>query len=100
MKFLVAFVVAAFVGSPLVAVAVAVMRASDETINTAIMLIAGGVFLVLAGVAVRIVLEGVASHRQAQFPAPSHNIDARRQVAIDNRSITPPATTRAIEEAL
>lgn len=100
MKFLVAFVVAAFVGSPLVAVAVAVMRASDETINTAIMLVAAGVFLVLVGVAVRIVLEGVASHRQAQFPAPSHNIDARRQVAIDNRSITPPATTRAIEEAL
>lgn len=98
MKFLVAFVVAAFVGSPLVAVAVAVMRASDETIDTAITLMAVGVFLVLAGVAVRIVLEGVASHRQAQFPAPS--IDARRQVAIDNRSITPPATTRAIEEAL
>lgn len=99
MKFLVAFVVAAFVGSPLVAVAVAVMRASDETIDTAITLVAVGVFLVLAGVAVRIVLEGVASHRQAQFPAPSHNIDARRQMAIDNRSITPPATTRAIEEA-
>lgn len=98
-KFLVAFVVAAFVGSPLVAVAVAVMRASDETINSAIMLVAGGVFLVLVGVAVRIVLEGVASHRQAQFPQPSHQIDARRQT-IDARrqSIGAPAASRAIEE--
>lgn len=98
MKALVAFVVLTFVGSPLVAVAVAVMRASDDTINSAIMLLAGGVFIVLVGVAVRIVLEGVASHRQAQFPAPSHNIDARRQTAIDNRHSSGTDTSRALEE--
>lgn len=97
MKAIVAFVVAAFVGSPLVAVAVAVMRASDETIDRAITMLAGGVVIVLVGIAVRIVLEGLATHRQAQFPAPSHQIDARRQTAIDNRQISQPAQTRAIE---
>ena len=100
MKAIVVFVVAVFVGSPLVAVGVAVMRASDKTINSAIMLMAAGVFVLLLAVAVRIILEGAASHRQAQFPAPSHQIDARRQTAIDARSITPPATTRALEELL
>lgn len=99
MRILVAFVVFAFVGSPIVAVAIAVMRASDRTINNAIMLLAGGVAVVLVGVAVRIVLEGLATHRQAQFPAPSHQIDARRQT-IDARrqSIDAPSAARALEE--
>ena len=99
MKAIVAFVVLAVGGSPLVAVAIAVMRASDRTINSAIMLIAGGVFVVLVGVAVNIGLRGLASYRQAQFPAPSHQIDARRQT-IDARrqSIDAPTAARALEE--
>lgn len=100
MRFIVALVVSVFVGSPLVAVAVAVMRASDATIDRAITMLAGGVVLVLAAVAVRIVWEGKASYRQAQFPAPSHNIDARRQTAIDARQISQPAQTRALEELI
>lgn len=86
MKSLAVLLALASCGSPIVAVVVAVMRASDAAIDAAVKALVAGVFLVLASVAVRIVTEGLASHRQAQFPAPSHQIDNRRQ-QIDARHI-------------
>ena len=96
MNALMAILLLSPVAALVAAAVVAVMRASDATINTAVILIAFGFAVVLAGVAARIVmegkasiLEGKASIRQAQFPAPSHrfdnrtqNIDARQQFAV------------------
>lgn len=65
-----------------------ILRASRETANTALVLLAGGVAAVLVGMGAYAVLCGAAKIRQAQWAKPSHNIaidkreqhiDARRQ---------------------
>lgn len=107
MNALMAILLLSPVAALVAAAVVAVMRASDATIDHAVMLIAFGFAVVLAGVAVRIVLEGKASIRQAQFPAPSHNIDrrtqnidARRQVVVVDANGQPvqlPAGQKIVE---
>lgn len=74
-----AILVAGAVLIPGAALVSLILRASRETANTALLALAFGVAAVLVGAGVYIVLQGVASIRQAQHPKPSHQIDNRQQ---------------------
>lgn len=78
--------VAAAVLIPGAALVSLILRASRETANATLLLLAFGVTALLIGGAVYVILQGVASIRQAQHAKPSHQIDARRQ-QIDARRI-------------
>lgn len=84
------------VGTPLTVICV---RVGQNVVNDGVRAIMFATAFFIAAMGVAILLHAIATIRQAQFPAPSHNIDARRQTAIDARQISQPATTRAIEEA-
>lgn len=79
MKALATLIVFAFCGSPVVAVVVAVMRADEGTVNAAVVLVATGLFLLLAGGAAAFVIYALAEVRAAQHPRPSHSYDQREQ---------------------
>ena len=70
------------IGSPLVAIAIAVMRISQRTIDDAVGQIADGFFVVLVAVAVFVFCLGVAKIIEAWQPKPSH------QIAFDHRTQT------------
>ena len=70
------------IGSPLVAIAIAVMRISQRTIDDAAGLLAAGLFAVLVGVALFVVLCGVAKVTETRHAKPSH------QIAFDHRTQT------------
>lgn len=56
-----------------------ILRASRETASTALLLLAFGIAALLVGGAVYVILQGVASIRQARHPRPSHSYDQREQ---------------------
>ena len=93
-----AILVAGAVLIPGAALVSLILRASRETANTALLALAFGVAAVLVGAGVYIVLQGVASIRQARWPKPSHQIDNRQQ-HIDARTqrVELPAGTRSLE---
>ena len=76
------------VGSPVVAIVIAVARAPLATIDRAITVLVLGVVLVLLGVTAWLVLAGAARLRQAKHAEPSHNIAVdRRTQNIDARRV-------------
>lgn len=79
MKALVTLVAAVFVGSPIVAVAITVARASQTSIDRAVLLAGVGVFALCLSGAVAIIINAAANYRAAALPKPSHQIDARTQ---------------------
>lgn len=93
-----AILVAGAVLIPGAALVSLILRASRETANTALLALAFGVAALMIGAAIYVVLQGVASIRQAQHPRPSHQIDNRQQ-HIDARTqrVEIPAGTRSLE---
>lgn len=70
--------------APVIAGAVAVARASQNTVDAAITLVAAGVLMLCLGVAASIALYGASHWRQAQHPPapPADVYDNRRQAVV------------------